>query len=556
MGQQALPSVGVVLRSDSRRGIITIASLTTALCLLPILSLFVVASEPQPEWWTHLIRFVLPHATRDTLLLLVGVSTVAGGIGVVLAALVSLTDFPGRRLIKGLAILPLAFPIYLHAFIYVEILDASGKLQLLIRHLLGAEMPALEVRSMWGAISIFSLVLYPYVYLPLVIAFSAQSTDYRDVARTLGCSPWGAFWRVQLPGVRPAFVAGLSLALMEALADFGASEYLSVRTYAYMIYSTWITRGSLAAAAQLALVLVAIVGVLVVVENYSRRASSHVMRSGRTRRSARIRLGGPLAILASLFSFVVVGLAFVVPAGFLIQAALLRPSANGLSSEFFTLLARTTTLAVTSAVLIAMLATVLGLLPRWDRRRALGLLVQLSTIGYAVPGVVLALGALFAYTSIDHGLDAVARRLIGSSAGLLISGTPVILFLAYLSRFMAVGHGPISSRLLQLSTAQDDVARTLGRSLPAVFGRILLPQLSPALAAAVLLLAVDIMKELPMTLLLRPIGVETLATSLYGDAARGQFEDGSTEALAILAVGVAAVLIIQKLVRQRAPLMF
>jgi iron(III) transport system permease protein len=525
-----------------------IAAVLMLVSLLPVAALLTVAFTPQWDLWRHLAVYVLPYAARDTLLLLGGVSVVAGTIGIALASLVSFTDFPGRRFLAAAAILPLAFPIYLHAFVYVELLDAAGPVELFLRRLLGPGTWLGEIRSLPGAIAIFSLVLYPYIYLPLVLAFSAQPRNFHDVARTLGHARWSVFFRVQLPAARPAFVSGLALALMEALADFGASEYLGVRTFAYTVYSTWVTRDSLSGAAQIAVILVFIVASLTIIEAFSRRAAAYYSNAGRSSPLTRKRLRGFEAWAASGFCLTVVAVAFGIPAAFLVYAAAQPLAVSQTVAEFLLLFRNTLFLAVAGASVIAAAAMALSLLQRWERSGLIRHTVQVCTVGYAIPGVVLAIGALFAFSAVDNAIDALFRSSLGTSSGLLITGTPIILILAYLARFLAVGHGPIQSRLLSVPTNHDEVARTLGRSPGAVAFEVLAPQLRATFAAAWLLLAVDILKELPMTLLLRPIGIETFATSLYGHASRGQFEDGSLEALAILLSGILAVLVMQKLV--------
>jgi iron(III) transport system permease protein len=520
------------------------------ICALPIVSLIVVALAPEIELWRHLATYVLPYAARDTALLVAGVGLSTGLIGVALAALVSLTEFPGRRFVAAAAILPLAFPIYLHAFVYVELLDAAGPVQSFLRGWLGSDIRLPEVRSIGGAIAIFALVLYPYVYLPLSLALAAQPRDYRDAARVLGCSSWSAFRRVQLPAARHAFAAGLTLALMETLADFGASEYLGVRTFAYVVYSTWMTRDSLAGAAQIALVLVCLVMTLIVVEAYARRAALHRRQPARADPAPRAELGGAARIAACAFSWSIVVVAFAVPAAFLGLNALRTPD---FATAVANLVSPSTTsayLAATAASAILACALTIALLQRWDGDRLVSRAANACSLGYAVPGVVLALGLLFASGAIDNRIDALAKQAFGVSTGLLLGGTPLILLLAYFSRFMAVGQGPVHGHMRLIATNLDHVARTLGRSPAGVAREVLLPQLAPTCAAVWLLLAVDIVKELPMTLLLRPIGIETLATSLYGHASRGQFEDGSLEALAMLLCGILAVLALQRLVRR------
>ncbi|NJM29066.1 MAG: iron ABC transporter permease [Rhizobiales bacterium] len=534
--------------SVTKRGglsaITPLSGLACVLCIVPMLSLLTVALRGDAELWPHLLRFVLPYALRDTLLLAAGVVIVAGAIGTALASLVSFTEFPGRRYVSALALLPLAFPIYLHAFVYVELLDSAGPVQQALRDVV--RLP--EIRSLAGAIAIFSLVLYPYVYVTLRLAFAGQHSGLGEVARTLGCTPWQAFRRVQLPAARPAFAAGISLALMEALADFGASEYLGVRTIAYSVYSTWVTRGSLPAAAQIALLLVAAVATLAFIEHVARRRAAFSQKSNRVTPSRRIALNGTKAAAAALFVWGILALAFFVPAVFLAWTAAGTLSTVRLLEDFLYPLATTLALAVAAAAFIAVLATGAGYYQRWHHRSFMARLLNLCGMGYAIPGVVLALGALFAYTTFDNLLDRISRSVTGYSTGLVLSGTALVLIFAYAARFFAVGFGPVSARFHQINRSQDQVALTLGQGPPSINRWVLLPQITATLAAAWLLLLVDIVKELPITLLLRPIGIETLATSLYGHASRGQFEDGSLAALAILGSGVAAVAILQQLI--------
>jgi iron(III) transport system permease protein len=529
--------------------LIGVACVVAALCAMPIAALLAVALKPEAELWGRILSYVLPYAARDTALLLLGVGVCTTVIGVALAALVSLTDFPGRRLVAAAAILPLAFPIYLHAYVYVELLDAAGPFQQMLQGMWGPGVRLPETRSIGGAIAIFSLVLYPYVYLPLVLAFGSQTASYRNAARVLGCAPLEAFFRVQLPAARPALIAGLALALMECLADFGASEYLGVRTFAYTTYTTWITRGSLAGAAQIALILIFVVAVLASMEAQSRRAASRHLRTMKGNPAPRTGLHGLAAFAALAFSFGVVLIAFAIPAVFLCITAFQSSATAAAFDELPRVLSTTGLLAMAASTLIVCCAAVVALVQRWERHGFLWHAAGLSALGYAIPGVVLALGMIYASGAIDNGVDRAMRSVFGVSTGLLIGGTPAILMFAYLSRFMAVGHGPIHARLQQISINIDHAARTLGRKPMAAAREALLPQLWATLAAAWLLLAVDIMKELPMTLLLRPIGIDTLATTLYGHASTGQFEDGSVEALAILCCGLLGVLVLQRLMR-------
>jgi iron(III) transport system permease protein len=523
----------------------------TILCVLPLVSLFIVALKPEPNLWRHLAANVLPYAARDTAILVCGVAILTSILGTSFAALVSLTNFPGRKWIASAAILPLAFPVYLFAFIYVELFDVSGPVQQLIRQAgLAFRLP--EIRSTGGAVLVFSLVLYPYVFLSMLLAFNSQSRSFRDAARMLGCSELSAFFKVQIPAARPALFGGVMLALMETVADFGASEYLGVRTFAYTIYSTWTTRSSLAAAAQISLILILIVALLVYVESSSRKALSHHMRTTRSNAAPRIQLTRYSAFAAATFCWLVLTASFFVPLGFVIFT-FIEKLANGMdirtiAQPFYT----TLFLASISASFVLVCATIIALVKRHGKDAWTLRLSSPALLGYAMPGVVLALGLLFVGTYIDNSIDQFARDMFGFSTGLLVTGTPTILIIAYLCRFVAVGHGPIHSRLQQIPMNLEYVSRMLGRTRLATAKQIILPLLKPTLAAAWLLLVVDIVKELQITLLLRPIGIETLATSLYGHASRGQFEDGVPEAFAIVMFGIAAVAALQRLIRKGA----
>jgi iron(III) transport system permease protein len=538
-------------RYDSYPALSAVALGVTALCVLPIAALLLVALKPELALWQHLAANVLPYAARDTALLVAGVAVLTSVIGTVMAALVALTNFPGRKWVASAAILPLAFPVYLFAFIYVELFDASGPVQQFIRSA-GWTFRLPEIRSTGGAILIFSLVLYPYVFLSMLLAFNAQSRSFRDAARVLGCSELAAFFKVQIPAARPALFGGVMLALMETVADFGASEYLGVRTFAFTIYSTWTTRSSLAAAAQISLVLILIVALFIFLESRSRKALSHHMRTTRSNASPRIALSRPYAILALVFCWLVLIASFVVPLGFVVFAFIDRLARGIELRAVLQPLYTTLLLASISATIVLVCAAIIAIRQRQPHGPAVSLMSAPALLGYAMPGVVLALGLLFAGTYFDNTLDHLVRSVFGFGTGLLITGTPAILIIAYLCRFAAVGHGPVHARLQQIPVNLEYVSRTLGRSRMATIKEVLLPLLKPTIAAAWLLLAVDIVKELQMTLLLRPIGIETLATSLYGHASRGQFEDGVPEAFAILCFGIIAVAALQRLIRKGA----
>jgi len=510
--------------------------------LLPLVSLVSLWSGTDLELWAHMVRHVLPYSVRDTAILTIGVTVCVALTGTVLAALTAFCDFPGRRLFQWAAVLPLAFPTYLSAYIYVELLDASGPVQSAVRALSpDARFP--EIRSAGGAIAIFSIVLFPYVYLPARVAFARQSADFIEVARTLGTGRLEAFRRVNLPLARPAIAGGIALALMETLSDIGAAEYLGVRTLAVTIYTTWLSRGSIAVAGQLAIILLLLVIAILLLERALRgRGTTAAGRAQRQMPRAPLTgLGGALAAIVCALPIL---LGFVVPFGFLLHQAVDRSLLSTLSADTSQAIASTFSLAAMAAAGVVVSASVLALWSRqsggWLQRLAAGA----ASYGYAVPSVVLALCVIFPAGAIDNALNRLIRDAFGFNPGLLLTLSGGILVFAYWVRFQAVGFQLVDAGLKQVSARLELAGRSLGRHYYGTLTAITLPLVAPSLLAAAALVFVDVIKELPLTLLLRPIGIDTLATNLYGHASRGAFEDGAAEALLIALTGLVSVAVI------------
>ena len=510
--------------------------------LLPLVSLVSLWSGTDLELWAHMVRHVLPYSVRDTAILTIGVTVCVALTGTVLAALTAFCDFPGRRLFQWAAVLPLAFPTYLSAYIYVELLDASGPVQSAVRALSpDARFP--EIRSAGGAIAIFSIVLFPYVYLPARVAFARQSADFIEVARTLGTGRLEAFRRVNLPLARPAIAGGIALALMETLSDIGAAEYLGVRTLAVTIYTTWLSRGSIAVAGQLAIILLLLVIAILLLERALRTRGTTA--AGRAQRQMpRAPLTGLGGALAAIVCALPILLGFVVPFGFLLHQAVDRSLLSTLSADTSQAIASTFSLAAMAAAGVVVSASVLALWSRqsggWLQRLAAGA----ASYGYAVPSVVLALCVIFPAGAIDNALNRLIRDAFGFNPGLLLTLSGGILVFAYWVRFQAVGFQLVDAGLKQVSARLELAGRSLGRHYYGTLTAITLPLVAPSLLAAAALVFVDVIKELPLTLLLRPIGIDTLATNLYGHASRGAFEDGAAEALLIALTGLVSVAVI------------
>ena len=523
--------------------------------LAPFASLAAAAWQDSPELWTHLIGYVLLPAFVDTAVLLAGVAVVTVTVGAGLAWLVTAFDFPGRRFFDGCLLLPLAVPTYIVAYAYLDVLHPVGPVQETLRWILGYEGPREfrlpDIRSMPGCIVVLGFVLYPYVYLPTRALFAMQSASLLETGRTLGLTRGQAFLRIALPLARPAIALGLSLALMEALNDIGASEFLGVRTLTVSIYSTWVTRSDLAGAAQIALAMLALVIGLVLLERWARRHQRYANDAQHPRPIVRARLSPPGSVAAILIASVPVVIGFVIPFAYLADAAIERVQLNGLPSSIFTSLRST----VIFAAVATLTASVTGLAfayatRRFSHRNATGV-VTLASIGYATPGTVVAIALLPTITGLDRMIDGAAQTLTGRGTGLLLLSIGIGVLYAYVVRFLAIAVGGTESALAKLPRTLDDAAATLGAPPRERLWYIHLPLIHRAIAASAVLIFVDCMKELPATLLLRPLGVETLATLLYGEAARGTYENGAIAALLIVSVGLLPVWLLSHLADHR-----
>jgi iron(III) transport system permease protein len=493
---------------------------------------------------------VLPPALRDTALLLAGVAALVIALGTGSAWLVTAYDFRGRRLFEWALLLPLAVPTYIMAYAWMDLLHPIGPLQSGLRALLGLanprELQLPDVRSLGGCVLVLGFVLYPYVYLTTRAMFLMQSAGLLEAARTLGHGPRALFVRVALPLARPAIAIGTALALMEALNDIGASELLGVRTLTVSIYSTWVNRADLAGAAQIALAMLAVVVVLLAIERLGRRRQRYAVSAQKSRPMAPQRLTGGRAAAVAITLGVPVLLGFLAPVGYLATRALQRLRFAGFPPELLRATVDTLQLAAiaTLVTLLAALVVVYALRLRPGPLAATS--ERIATFGYAIPGTVLGIGLLAPLGAADEALARLIEGITGSVPGLLLLGTSLTLVYAYGTRFLMVAAGGIESGFGRIPGSLDQAGRTLGATAGGVLRRIHLPLLRPALAAAALLVFVDCMKELPATLLLRPLKVDTLATHLYAEAVRGTYEDGAIAALLIIAAGLVPVVLLSR----------
>ncbi len=525
---------------------VTLLILVAALALAPIASLLHIALQGDADIWRHLFAYVLPTALVDTVLLLAGVSAIAAIVGVGTAWMVTAYQFPGRDLLVWLLPLPLAFPTYIVAYVYVDVLDALGPMQRLLRSVTGWRSPAdywfPEIRSLGGAVFVIGIVLYPYVYLAARTMFQTQSVTLIEIARGLGARRWRLARDVTLPLARPAIAAGLALVLMETLNDIGASEYLGVNTLTLSIFTTWLNRGSLAGAAQIACVMLIVVAALIALERAARRGREYTGLDRDPRRRARHALRGSKRHATAALCLIPVALGFIIPFVFLAHQVVRRELLVGFDPSLFGHALTTVMLAASATVITLALGFGVAFAQRVVRRPFGAACVSIAGLGYAVPGTVLALGLLAPLVAFDELVNAVTQTFAGQRVGLLLAGSSAALVLAYVVRFLAIPTGFAQAGLGRISTDLDDAACNLGARPATVLRTVYLPLTRTALFSAALLVFVDCLKELPATLLLRPLNVETLSTYIYQFATRGSFEEGALAALLIVLVGVLPVI--------------
>lgn len=516
----------------------TFAAWTLALVLAtPILVVCSAVLSPVPPVWQHLRQTVLGSYVQGTVLLALLVGVLAAVVGVATAWIVATREFPGRRLLSWALMLPLAVPAYVIAYVYTDLLDFSGPVQAMLRQLLGREGTVLPpIRSLGGAALMLGLVLYPYVYLLARGAFSRQAKALFEAARALGASRRRAFWRVSLPAARPFIAGGVALAMMETVADYGVVEYFGVPTFTTGIFRTWFALGDRSAALLLAACLFALVAVLVIGERWARRGrfSNPVAPSGT---APLVRLRGWRAAIASIGVAMPLALGFGVPVAVLAGHAF----ATGdplLGRSFAAFVQASVGVAGCTALLAVSVAVALAYCERLSPRPATRLAVGTATLGYALPGAVLAVGVLVPLTSIDHALARWLRGTFDWHVGLVLTGTAAALVFACLVRFLTVAYNACHGGLAQIHLRLDDAARTLGAGPGRMLRRIHVPLLRGSVATAGLLVFIDVMKELPATLILRPFNFETLATRVYRLASDERLAEASTAALAIVAVGI------------------
>lgn len=517
-----------------------------ALLALPVLSVVASIFQGAGETWSHLAATALPRYVWNTALLLLAVAWGVISMGVLSAWLVTAYRFPGRDVLQWALMLPLAMPAYVMAYAYTDWLQFTGPVQSALRELTGWQAREYwfpEIRSLFGAAAMLSFALYPYVYLIARTAFHELPRSAVEAARLAGHGAWSAFFRVAVPLARPAIVAGASLALMETLADFGTVSYFAVEVFTTGIFKVWLSMGDAVAAAQLSTFLLLFVALVLGFERASRGRAAYY--SAARKPAPPHRLTGGAAALALLACAAPVFFGFVLPGLLLGQLAWAEKAAYA-SARFAALVGNSFALAGLTAIVAVLLATVMAYAARLTRSPVVTAANRMASLGYAIPGAVIAVGVLVPLGRLDNALAGWIEHSFGVKTGLLLTGTVVALVYAYLVRLLAVSLQTTDAGLAKITPSMEDAARSLGSSAAGTLARVHVPLLAPSLATAALLVFVDVLKELPATFALRPFNFDTLAIEAYNLAKDERLAEAAVPSLVILAVGLAPVIYVSR----------
>jgi iron(III) transport system permease protein len=520
------------------------AGIIALLVATPIIVVVSSLATPSVDIWAHLWHTYLLELIGNTLALIAGVGLGVLVLGIGLAWLVTLYRFPGRRLFEWLLILPMAMPAYVMGFVFLALFDYTGPVQSGWRGMFGPRMWFPDIASYGGVVLVMTLVLYPYVYLLTRTAFLEQSAGTVEAARALGISELEVFWKVMVPLARPSIAAGLALALMEALADFGTVGIYGYSTFTVAIYRVWFGLFNRHAATELASMLLCFTFGLLILERLMRGRARFSQTEGSVRPVCPRSLTGWRAWAASAICGLIVTGAFLLPVAQLLYWTMITRGGPEYDARYATFLANTLMLAAVAAIVVVVAAVVLAYGLRLGRSPFVTLFARLASMGYALPGSVIAVGVLIPMSFVDHTLDAFLRRTVGISSGLLLTGSMAGLVFAYLVRFLAIGSQTVEASLVKITPSMDMAARSLGTSPGGILRRVHLPLIRGGLGCAAILVFVDVMKEMPATLLLRPFGYDTLAVRIWQLTSESFWEAAALPALTIVAGGILPVLML------------
>lgn len=518
------------------------------LLVLPILAIFYTAIGDTDDLFPHLMSTVLPTYTWNTIALVLGVMVLSLLFGIPSAWFMAMCRLPGERILQWALVLPLAMPGYIVGYIFTDWFDFAGPVQILLRDLTGwdpGEYWFPDIRTLTGATIVLALVMYPYVYLLCRAAFMEQNVALLQSARLLKCSPWESFRRISLPLVRPSMAVGLSLVAMETIGDFGTVSYFAVNTLTTAVYDTWLGYSSLTAAAKISAIMLVFVIVLLSAERYSRRKQKLFQNQFSSREDFRYHLTGWKKWAALTWCWGLVSIAFIFP---LMQLCLYGYKYFGQSwtAEFREYALNSFQVSITAAVIGVFVALVVNFYHRLRPSRSSLAFVRFSSMGYAVPGTVLAIGVMVAVLFMDHFVNDVAKSMEWGRPGLIFSGSMFALIFALVVRFSAVAIGSVESSLSKVSPSLDMASRTMGCNANQMLKRVHLPLVKRGALIAGLLVFIESMKELNAALLLRPFNFETLATYVFNFASDEHLELAALPAVLLVLVGLVPLIVVNR----------
>ena len=521
--------------------------LITLMIAGPIIAILWLASFPSDDIWNHLIQPVLFRYTYTTCFLMIGVGIGTLLIGVSSAWLVTCCEFSGRRHFEWALLLPMAIPAYIIAFIYTDLLEYSGTVQESLRIFFSWKSPSdywfPEIRSLGGAIFMMTFVLYPYVYLLSRVSFAEQSSSIIEVSRTLGRGPWDTFFRISIPLARPSLAIGVSLVLMEVLNDFGTVDFFAIETFTAGIYDVWMNMDSISGASQLSVALLIFVLFLLFTEKWGRRKQTFSNNTKTKKPIRRYQLQGYKSSISFFVCLIPILFGFILPSLILIRDSFIFYD-FGDNFEFLKTMSNSFILSSLSAVTTTIFGIFLGYGQRIRKNKFIRGLIRFCSIGYAIPGSVLAVGVIIFFGKIDEFLNFIFEV----TGEISLSGTLIIIIYAYSVRFLALSFGSIESSLSKVTPNMDAASRTLGMNSRKTLFKVHIPIIQKGVLASAILVFVDCMKELPMTLILRPFNFETLSTNVYQFASDELFEESALTALAIVLTGVIPVIILSNII--------
>ena len=495
------------------------------------------------ENWNHLYNFVLIDYITNSLILVTGVSLITLFIGTGTAWLITNFNFHGKRFFEWALILPLAIPPYILAYTFTGLFDSYGTLNNLSRDLfqLGDGVNIFpNVRNIYGAVVVFSFTLYPYVYLVSRSAFINQSRSMLESGRMLGLSQFGIFYKLSLPLIRPAMIGGVMLVVMETLSDFGAVEHFAVQTFTTGIFRTWYGMGDLNTAMQLASMLLIFVGVFLFIERKSRKQAAFTTNASNFRPIQIDQLSGVYSVLAFIACLMPILIGFLLPISELLVWAI-NYNLSFFNEKFIKTAMNTVYLSIAAAILCSTLALLINFSIRLNKSRFLNILNSFLSIGYAVPGLILAVGIVQLMTFLDRSLFL--------SSNFILTGSLIGLILAYIIKSYALSNSTFESGMENISPRIDDSARVLKSTGWNLLGRIHFPLLKTSFLTSILLVTSEVVKELPATLILRPFNFDTLAVSTYIYAAEERMFEAAAPSIAIIFVGLIPIIILTKMIR-------